>query len=263
MKRFFSVFLALISAFSLSVVASARLVGDIDSGGSVNSSDALRILRYTVGQLTEINMSADINGDGRVNSSDALIALKIAVGSYDGELEADDGQLTTYKRDIIDPIISTGKFTLKTQTEGEDGISDVTVMVNGNDICAETVNEKITARVLVLDSETYIVIPDFIMPGVGVYSEYDGDFSVNIGGGTDAQYVKSEYVMIDGEQLVCETYELSNGSVSKYYFRNGSWVMLSVEADGVTTTQKVTELKSGVTQSYFSINGLIKLNLGL
>lgn len=263
MKKAFSVFLALIFAFSLSAVASARLVGDIDSSGMVNSSDALRILRYTVGQITEISTSSDINGDGRVNSTDALIALKIAVGSYDGELETDGEQATSFKRDTVDPIINTGKFTLKTQTEGEDGVSTVTLMVNGNDICAETVNDKITARVLVLGSETYIVIPDFIMSGVGVYSEYDGDFNVNVGGDGDAQYVASEFVIVDGEQLVCETYELSNGSVSKYYFKNGSWVMLSVEADGVTTTQKVLNLKKGVTQSYFSLNGLIKINLDL
>ena len=56
------------------------------------------ILQYSVGKITEINKEyADINGDGFINSSDALVALKISVGNYDGDIEIDDGNKTSYK----------------------------------------------------------------------------------------------------------------------------------------------------------------------
>lgn len=55
--------------------------GDVNADGSINSYDALMILRGTVG-LTELNSgersAADINGDGAINSVDALIALQIS-----------------------------------------------------------------------------------------------------------------------------------------------------------------------------------------
>lgn len=55
--------------------------GDVNADGSINSYDALMILKNTVG-LAELNGSeqtaADIDGNGRINSVDALIALQIS-----------------------------------------------------------------------------------------------------------------------------------------------------------------------------------------
>lgn len=65
------------AAFSVS----ALNVGDLDKDGSVNSSDALIVLQYAVGQSEEIDLKrADIDGDGKVNSSDALAILQMSVG---------------------------------------------------------------------------------------------------------------------------------------------------------------------------------------
>ena len=75
----------------------------------------------------------------------------------------------------------------------------------------------------------------------------------------DSKAVKSENVTVDGEELVCETYELKDGTVSEYYFKDGKWVMLSVTKDGETTTQKVLEFKKGVDDSKFSLKGLIEI----
>lgn len=85
MKKTFSkltsVVLALVIAASLMVTAFAAYYGDLNEDNNVNSTDALIILRYSVGQLTEINeTAADVNHDGKINSTDALAVLRISVG---------------------------------------------------------------------------------------------------------------------------------------------------------------------------------------
>ncbi|MEE1065592.1 MAG: dockerin type I domain-containing protein [Acutalibacteraceae bacterium] len=262
MKKFLSIMLVIVLAFSFVTIASARLVGDVNSDGKANSSDALEILRFAVGLTDEINKTyADINADSVINSSDALLVLNIAVGKYEGDLEVEDQLVTSYKKDTIDPIMKTGNFTLKTQMDADGVTANVTTMVKGNDVCVETAMEGITARVLILGNKTYLVMPDFIMPGVGVYMEYQEQLKPNTDGAADAQYVKSEYVTVDGEKLVCETYKLADGSQSQYYFKDGKWVMLAVQQDGEFVSQKVVEFKSGVKNSYFSLDGFIKLDL--
>ena len=57
---------------------------DLDGNGSINSSDALMVLQYSVGLASSIKtddkkINADTNGDGNINSVDALTILKIAV----------------------------------------------------------------------------------------------------------------------------------------------------------------------------------------
>lgn len=62
------------------------LHGDVNGDSSVNSSDALAILNYSVGisELTELQLEkSDVNADGRVNSSDALDILKYSVNLID------------------------------------------------------------------------------------------------------------------------------------------------------------------------------------
>ncbi len=58
--------------------------GDVDGDGMINSSDALLIMRYCVGNRTlEENQKkyADVNDDGKINSADALAVLNRAVGN--------------------------------------------------------------------------------------------------------------------------------------------------------------------------------------
>ena len=67
-----------------SYVISVR--GDTDMNSIINSSDALAILRYSVGETSlgpARRLSADVTGDGRINSSDALSVLMYVVGQTD------------------------------------------------------------------------------------------------------------------------------------------------------------------------------------
>ena len=98
MKRFISLFLAITLFFTLAATVSARLLGDVDSDGKVNSSDALLILKHAVGEPIAISEYADINKDGLVNSSDALIVLKIVVGSY---VEEEENKAPTAPAEIV------------------------------------------------------------------------------------------------------------------------------------------------------------------
>lgn len=58
-------------------------MGDTNDDGKINSTDALNILRHSVGDitLTGVNtISADLNGSGNINSQDALEILLVSVG---------------------------------------------------------------------------------------------------------------------------------------------------------------------------------------
>ena len=67
------------------VTNASSVVGDINGDGRANSSDALIVLRYSVGLSTGIkDMSpGDLNHDGKINTADALIILRICVGLDD------------------------------------------------------------------------------------------------------------------------------------------------------------------------------------
>ena len=81
-KNFLCALLVICIVLTSSVMAFAAVTGDINSDGKVNSTDALGILKYTVGATpSKFDKSvADVNADGKINSTDALAVLRIAVG---------------------------------------------------------------------------------------------------------------------------------------------------------------------------------------
>lgn len=80
-KKLVALALAAILALSFTTVTFAAYKGDINGDNLVNSSDALAVLRFSVGLDKEINeKAADMDADGNINSSDALAILKVSVG---------------------------------------------------------------------------------------------------------------------------------------------------------------------------------------
>lgn len=255
MKKIISAVLALALAFAFCTASYARLVGDVNSDGSTNSSDALAVLQYSVGIIDTINEKyADVNEDKSINSSDALIILQISVGSYKGATEVEDELITTYKKDVIDPIIKTGKYTLATTVISNDESIPSTIMVNGNNMSVDMTVElliKTTCRMLVLDGKCYLVIP-----GLKAYSPIDTVPPTSISGTEKADYVKSEYYELNGKTYVVETYKALDGSVTKYYFLDGVWkTTVKTAADGTTTTQRIDKFEAGVNEANFSLKG--------
>lgn len=87
MKKYVLAMISFVVIFSVVfcnvfVTQASNPVGDVNGDGKVNSSDALAVLRYSVGLSTGIKdmTPGDINHDGKINSNDALIILKISVG---------------------------------------------------------------------------------------------------------------------------------------------------------------------------------------
>ena len=67
----------------IDVHAEYVLMGDANSDGHVDSSDALLALRKSLGMLNlgdAACFAADVNSDGTVNSSDALLILRYSLG---------------------------------------------------------------------------------------------------------------------------------------------------------------------------------------
>ncbi len=100
--------LAVASAIVASLAAgsfAADYLGDVNGDGEVNSSDALAVLNYAVGNSDE-NFSlerADLNADGSVNSADALEILKTSVGMVEKvEIGAEKNPLDFDKAEIVD-----------------------------------------------------------------------------------------------------------------------------------------------------------------
>lgn len=80
-KKLVSVAITAVIAFSFMTTAFAAYYGDLNGDGNVNSTDALLVLKYSVGAVAEIDSKiADVNSDGKVNSTDALAILRISVG---------------------------------------------------------------------------------------------------------------------------------------------------------------------------------------
>lgn len=262
MKKILSILLsAILAASALGISASARTLGDVDGNKSANSSDALKILMYSVGTLDTIDKRlADVNCDGNVNSSDALTVLRISVNLYDGPTEVD------LKPEVIDPIVKTGKFTLSTIMDMEDTKGNIqstptTFMVNGKNICVLTKLENVDIRFLFLNGKAYLVIPSFKLYSEIPKDYFEGfDFS-SISFDTDQTYVGSFFSTYNGKTCTVDTYRSKDGSLTDYYFLDGKWAMLNGHSEKPENSRTITDFKAGVNESCFSLKGLIKFNI--
>ena len=272
MKKTVSAILAIAMILTLGVTAQARLVGDVTKDGTVNSADALEVLKYSVGLAKEIDeVMADVDVNGEINSSDALCILQISVGLYKGELEIPDEPetpdepeklITSYKKDNVDPILQSKKFTISTTViDGDDKIPS-TITIDGDNLCADMMFSITNVRMLILDGVCYLILPDIITfpKKITVYAETSKIPSFSITNTAKETYVKSEYLELDGKTYVVEEYSYSDGSTVKYYFLDGVWkASETTDSDGVVSTKRIDSLSPTVDSSKFSLNGFVKV----
>lgn len=260
MKKIISALLTVCLVFSFSVFAQARLVGDVNNSGDVNSSDALEVLTYSVGLISKIDeLRADVNGDKLINSSDALIILQISVGSYSGDLEIDDDEpVKTLKGEIVDPIIQSGCFTISTTVISNGTSIPSVIMVKGNNMSTDLSYGKLSFRLLILDGKCYLILPT-----LKLYSEATNVTvpTVSFAPSAKETFVKSENYELNGTTYIRETYSYDDGSVRVYYFLDGVWKAVETTVDGETSTQRINSLTPGVTESNFSLAGYTKTDL--
>jgi 2',3'-cyclic-nucleotide 2'-phosphodiesterase (5'-nucleotidase family) len=132
-------------------------------------------------------------------------------------------------------------------------------MVDGKNMCVSLKVQGVNTRMLVLNGKTYMVLPDRLLYcEVPEDTASDLDFS-NLDYGSNQTFKGSRYVTENGKTYTVDSYKKADGTTNDYYFLNGKWVRI-VDEPGTKNedTQEITEFKSGVTASYFSLSGLIK-----
>lgn len=149
----------LLSAFSCSAGAksSSKIFGDIDGDGLVTASDALKILRISVGldnPNDEIKMLSDIDGDGEITAADALAVLRLSVG-----IETEESEET--------PINNDDSSGTQNDTDSEKETPIDTDEIKGEISEEEGHNMKITANgkafsVTLEDNETVNALKDML-----------------------------------------------------------------------------------------------------
>ena len=83
MKKIISLVLVVAMVLSLSVVAFAAKIGDVNGDGKVTGADALYVLQAAAGLRTltaEQQKKADYNKDGKVSAIDARKILQVVAG---------------------------------------------------------------------------------------------------------------------------------------------------------------------------------------
>lgn len=206
-RRFLAIVIAVVVAISMVTVSFARYKGDINDDGAVNSNDALMVLKYAVGSLSEIDNSvADMDGDGQVNSNDALSILRTSVGSLD-KVEIEEAPETPDTPD--NPTVPQSK---------EDIITLYNAAIN------KVVDEKAgyskqrTTTVSELDAGSYTSVAS------GIVKDFlgEGTTEVKNSKGTAKHLTKSTLAASDVTSATCElngknytiTLNLANGSSS-------------------------------------------------
>lgn len=108
-----SVVIATLTCMATSSAAVANTPGDVNSDGSINSFDALSIVRYCTGAdtLTKAEIvAADVDLDGKVTSVDALYILQFTAGTIDRfPAQTGEGRIHIFGDYYYD--IATGKVT--------------------------------------------------------------------------------------------------------------------------------------------------------
>ena len=108
-----SVVAATMTCMATSSSAVANTPGDVNSDGSVNSFDALSVVRYCTGADTltkEEIVAADVDLDGKVTSTDALYILQFSAGIIDRfPAQTDAGRIHIFGDFYYDK--ATGKVT--------------------------------------------------------------------------------------------------------------------------------------------------------
>lgn len=107
------------------IIMDGLMSGDASGDKKVNSTDALKVLQFTVGQITDINETypaMDVNADGNVNSKDALDILRFTVGMIDhfNCLSATDADLDILGDTIRESFWSSGWFYINSKRKGFD-----------------------------------------------------------------------------------------------------------------------------------------------
>ena len=164
---------------------------------------------------------------------------------------------TSMRDEIIAKTLKSGKFTLKMKMETSSGVDNpVSLVFNGKKFAADITLNDMQVRAIFDNDNFYMVLP-----ALKVYIKTSSDEAGNIGDLTNitdsnATYVGSTKVTVNGTEYTCEEYKSDDDSVVKYYFSSKKeWKRMEIINGEDVSIFEIESLSDKVDESVFSLKG--------
>lgn len=164
---------------------------------------------------------------------------------------------TSMRDEIIAKTFKSGKFTLKMKMKTSSGVDNpVSLVFNGKKFAADITLNDMQVRAIFDNDNFYMVLP-----ALKVYIKTSSDEAGNIGDLTNitdsnATYVGSTKVTVNGTEYTCEEYKSDDDSVVKYYFSSKKeWKRMEIINGEDVSIFEIESLSNKVDDSVFSLKG--------
>lgn len=164
---------------------------------------------------------------------------------------------TSMRDEIIAKTLKSGKFTLKMKMKTSSGVDNpVSLVFNGKKFAADITLNDMQVRAIFDNDNVYMVFP-----ALKVYIKTSSDEAGNIGDLTNitdsnATYVGSTKVTVNGTEYTCEEYKSDDNSVVKYYFSSKKeWKRMEIINGEDVSIFEIESLSDKVDKSVFSLKG--------
>ena len=164
---------------------------------------------------------------------------------------------TSMRDEIIAKTLKSGKFTLKMKMKTSSGVDNpVSLVFNGKKFAADITLNDMQVRAIFDNDNFYMVLP-----ALKVYFKTSSDEAGNIGDLTNitdsnATYVGSTKVTVNGTEYTCEEYKSDDDSVVKYYFSSKKeWKRMEIINGEDVSIFEIESLSNKVDESVFSLKG--------
>ncbi len=164
---------------------------------------------------------------------------------------------TSMRDEIVAKTLKSGKFTLKMKMKTSSGVDNpVSLVFNGKKFAADITLNDMQVRAIFDNDNVYMVFP-----ALKVYIKTSSDEAGNIGDLTNitdsnATYVGSTKVTVNGTEYTCEEYKSDDDSVVKYYFSSKKeWKRMEIINGEDVSIFEIESLSNKVDESVFSLKG--------
>lgn len=164
---------------------------------------------------------------------------------------------TSMRDEIVAKTLKSGKFTLKMKMKTSSGVDNpVSLVFNGKKFAADITLNDMQVRAIFDNDNFYMVFP-----ALKVYIKTSSDEAGNIGDLTNitdsnATYVGSTKVTVNGTEYTCEEYKSDDDSVVKYYFSSKKeWKRMEIINGEDVSIFEIESLSNKVDESVFSLKG--------
>ena len=164
---------------------------------------------------------------------------------------------TSMRDEIVAKTLKSGKFTLKMKMKTSSGVDNpVSLVFNGKKFAADITLNDMQVRAIFDNDNFYMVLP-----ALKVYIKTSSDEAGNIGDLTNitdsnATYVGSTKVTVNGTEYTSEEYKSDDDSVVKYYFSSKKeWKRMEIINGEDVSIFEIESLSNKVDESVFSLKG--------